>query len=580
MKKLVSLLLAAALCISLTSCSAQTEGTTAAPETAATQAAENTESTPAVTEAPKTEPAETEAPTEPETAPQLAEEVALQDDALLTEFTCEDNYRAFYEIFVGSFSDSNGDGTGDLRGIIDRMDYLNDGDPNSGKSLGVEGLWLTPVFTSPSYHKYDVQDYYSIDPAFGTMEDLKELVDLCHERNVLVILDLPINHTARRNKWFSDFVVARRQGLTEDPYYDFYSSCSQNEAYPTGRVWEKVAGTDICYECNFSTDMPELNFDSEGVRQAVLDVAKYYLDLGVDGFRFDAAKYVYLGDNPTSASFWEWYMEELRKVKPDVYAVAEVWDADGVTDAYYPAMNCFNFSLASSGGMLAEVANKQNVNRLTSYVDSYLENVTSMRDDAMIVQFISNHDMDRAAGFLTEATGNMRVAANLYLLAPGSPFIYYGEELGMRGSRGGANTDANRRLAMVWGDGDTVKDPEGTTYKASSQITATAADQIADPESLYTYYKELLMLRKANPEIARGDYEPLDLGKTKAGGFAATWNGSTVYVIHNTTSEPVMIDLDQVTGNKLTVSAAVGWNDAAINGNFLSLGAQTSAILK
>ena len=110
--------------------------------------------------------------------------------------------RVFYEIFVGSFSDSDGDGTGDLRGIINRLDYLNDGDPTSGLSLGVEGLWLTPVFKSPSYHKYDVTDFYTVDPAFGTAEDLAELIRLCHERNVKVILDLPINHTGTDNRWY------------------------------------------------------------------------------------------------------------------------------------------------------------------------------------------------------------------------------------------------------------------------------------------------------------------------------------------------------------------------------------------
>ena len=580
MKKGLILLLAAALTLSGTACSFGQEAQTSAV-TEAAPAGSDTEAAPAqTTAAPQTEPQQTE-PTETETEPAApAGEVALQEEALTSDFVCEDNYRVFYEIFVGSFSDSDGDGTGDLRGIINRMDYLNDGDPNSGKSLGVEGLWLTPIFSSPSYHKYDVTDYYQIDPAFGTMDDLKELIGLCHERNVKVILDLPINHTGRRNKWFSNFVLARRQGLTDDPYYDFYSSCSQNEAYPAGRIWEKVAGTDICYECNFSTDMPELNFDSEAVRTAVVDVAKTYLDLGVDGFRFDAAKYVYLGDNTASAAFWEWYVGELRAVKPDVYTVAEVWDADGVTDLYYPAMNCFNFSMAQSGGLLAETANHRDVNRLTAYVDRYLDTVTAMRDDAMLVPFVTNHDMDRAAGFLTAASGNMRVAANLYLLGPGSPFLYYGEELGMRGSRGGANTDANRRLAMVWGDGDTVKDPEGTTYQASKQIEDSAAEQMADPDSLYSYYKKLIMLRRANPEIARGDYTPLTFTGSKAGGFTAAWNGSTVAVIHNTTTEEVTLDLDQVTGLSFTQVTAVGFSDASLNGTMLTVGPQTSVVLR
>ena len=119
-----------------------------------------------------------------------------------------DNYRVFYQIFVGSFSDSNGDGIGDLRGIINRLDYLNDGDINSGDDLGVQGIWLSPIFSSPSYHKYDVSNYYKIDWRFGTEEDLKELIEKCHERNVKVILDLVINHTAKNNEWFTKFVEA------------------------------------------------------------------------------------------------------------------------------------------------------------------------------------------------------------------------------------------------------------------------------------------------------------------------------------------------------------------------------------
>ena len=135
----------------------------------------------------------------------------------------ENNYRVFYEIFVGSFSDSNGDGIGDLRGIINRMDYLNDGDPASGNSLGIEGIWLTPVFLSPSYHKYDVTDYFQIDPVFGTEEDLKELIALCHERDVKLILDLPLNHTGAECEWFRRFRNAHLMHNTEQEYYNYYT---------------------------------------------------------------------------------------------------------------------------------------------------------------------------------------------------------------------------------------------------------------------------------------------------------------------------------------------------------------------
>jgi len=508
-------------------------------------------------------------------------EAVISDKALLTGFQAQDNNRVFYEIFVGSFSDSDGDGVGDLRGIINRMDYLNDGDPDSGLSLGVEGIWLTPIFQSPSYHKYDVTDYYAVDPSFGTMEDLQDLIDLCHERNVKLILDLPINHTGYLNGWFSKFVSAHRSGNTRDEYYNFYSFYTKGVGTAPSGGYSQISGTDDYYECNFSGEMPELNFDSSRVREAVVDVAKYYLDMGVDGFRFDAAKYIYLGDNGRSAAFWDWYLGQLRLIKPDIYTVAEVWDGDGITDIYYSSTECFDFSLSQSSGLIAETAKAGQVDRFTAYTDSYMDRIQSIRGGAMPVYFVTNHDMDRAAGFLTVASGQMKMAANLYLLSPGSPFIYYGEELGMRGSRGGANTDANRRLAMVWGDGDTVKDPTGTTYAASSQIESGAADQMGDADSLYSYYKRLIMIRKANPAIARGDYQALSLPNTKAGGFIATWEDNTVCVLHNTSTKEVQLDVTSFSnGLASEINASVGQGTAALDHGTLTLPAQTSAVLR
>ena len=497
-----------------------------------------------------------------------------------TDFVCQDNNRVFYEIFVGSFSDSDGDGVGDLRGIINRMDYLNDGDPNSGLSLGVEGLWLTPIFTSPSYHKYDVTDYYEIDPEFGTMDDLRELVQLCHERNVEVILDLVINHTSTQCAWFKEFSNAHKNGDTESEYYDFYTWCTKDDK-PSGRTFNAISGTDHLYECNFWDQMPELNYDNPAVRQAVLDVAKFYLELGVDGFRFDAAKYIYFGDHAASVEFWNWYMDELRAIKPDVYTVAEVWDSDSVIDLYYPALNCFNFSASLNSGLIAETAKHGDVNRYVAYVESCLNKIEGLRSDSMLLLFITNHDMDRAAGFLNVASYNMQVAANLYLLGPGSPFIYYGEELGMCGSRGSANTDSNRRLAMLWGDGDTVSDPVGATYPATSQVSDTVVDQLANEGSLLSYYKALLRIRSANPEIARGEYHALSFSGTKLGGFTSTWEGNTVCVIHNTTLNPITVDLSTVTSISFTTLAAViGKNDATLDGTTLTVGGQTSVVLR
>ena len=521
-------------------------------------------------------PEETAVP-EPTEAPP-AGEYTITDPMLLGSSPAPDNARVFYEIFVGSFSDSNGDGVGDLRGIINRFDYLNDGDPDSGKSLGIEGIWLTPIYASPSYHKYDVRNYYEIDEKFGTQADLDELIALCHERGVKLILDLPINHTARSNPWFAYFTTAHKNEDPSDPYYDFYSYYTRGEKAPSGRTFTALSGTNIYYECNFSGDMPELNFNSPAVREELLKVARYYLERGVDGFRFDAAKYVYFGDHDASVAFWKEYMDALRADYPDMYAVAEVWDGDGITDRYYPAMNCFNFTTSQGEGLYAFVAKAGNAGKLTGYVESYLKGIANTNPDAMIVPFIANHDTDRAAGYLTPDSGNMQMAANLYILGPGSPFLYYGEELGMRGSRGSANTDANRRLAMVWNDGDTVKHPTGTTYPATSQITNGVKEQLPDGNSLYNYYKKLIMIRKANPAIARGEYRSVSVKNSNVGGFTSTYEGKTVLVLHNTTKTEQTIDVSQF-GNFTELRAFIGLNEASLSGTTLTLGGQTSVVL-
>ena len=507
---------------------------------------------------------------------------AILDDVTFSGLPVpDDNNRVFYEIFVGSFSDSDGDGTGDLRGIISRMDYLNDGDPQSGLSLGVEGLWLTPIFSSPTYHKYDVNDFYAVDPAFGTMDDLKELIDLCHQRNVKLILDLPINHTGTQNRWFKNFLNAHIMHNPDNQYYDFYVWIADGETIPAGRHFARAQNAGLLYEANFSDSMPEPDFDNPFVRQTLLDVAKYYLELGVDGFRFDAAKYIYYGDNARSAQFWDWYIGELKQIKSDLYTVAEVWDGESIVDQYIPLTNCFNFTISQADGLIAETAKAGNVNRFTAYVQQYEEKIRALRGTAAHVMFIANHDTDRAAGYLTVASGQMKMAANLYLLSPGSPFIYYGEEIGLRGSRGGSNTDANRRLAMLWGDGDTVQDPPGATYDPSKQSPYSVRDLLGMGDSLYNHYKRLIMIRNANPEIARGTYTALSIPDSKAGGFLCTWEGSTVAVLHNTTQRDLKIDLSAITDTEFhTLSAVVGIGEAYLEGTILTLEGQTSAVLR
>ncbi|MBR5341100.1 MAG: hypothetical protein IK151_04140 [Erysipelotrichaceae bacterium] len=487
----------------------------------------------------------------------------------------DDNYRVFYEIFVGSFSDSNNDGIGDLKGITKRLDYLNDGNIDSGKSLGIQGIWLTPIFASPSYHKYDAIDYYTIDPQFGNMSDLEKLIKECHKRNIIVILDLVLNHTSNECEWFKEFVNAHQRGDTANKYYNYYSYAN-NSSLPPNKAYASIQGTDQSYECNFYDGMPELNYDNEEVRQEALNIAKFYLDKGIDGFRFDAAKYIYFNDTYSSVSFWKWYTDELRKIKEDVYLVSEVWSSDSEVNEYIRAMNCFNFTMAQAEGIIAQAAKGNNLNSYTNYIEKYQETIKGINKDAMAIPFISNHDMDRAAGYLNVFNSQAYIGANLYLLSPGSPFIYYGEEIGMKGTRGGSNTDANRRLAMLWGDGDTVQDPEGATFSADKQVNGTVKEQLNSEYSLLNYYSKVIAFRNRYPQIARGAYKRFNLNQNNLGGFVITYNGESTYLLHNNSKDTISIKADMFK----EMIDYVGLNEAKFENGQLTVGAYTSILLK
>lgn len=501
-----------------------------------------------------------------------------------------DNCRVFYEIFVGSFSDSDGDGTGDIRGIINRMDYLNDGDTSSGKSLGVEGLWLSPIFSSPSYHKYDASDYYKIDEKFGTEEDLKELLKICHERNVKVIIDLALNHSSDESRKFAMFCGCHKSKSPAAEYYNYYSFVKGADRQG-GHTYRLIKGTeDDWYECNFSEDMPEINYDCEAAREEAVNIAKYWLDLGVDGFRFDAIKYIYYGETKRNVEFWDWYCNELRKTDPDIYLVGECWSGDPETLEYINALNCFDFQMAQPEGFIAATVRGSDISVFTNYIESYQAKIeekrgTTSNNDAMMISFISNHDMDRSAGYLMLANRWPQMAANLYLLAPGSPFIYYGEEIGAKGTRGSVNTDANRRLAMNWGDGDTVEDPQGTTYEKKKQTNGTVAQHLQNEDSLFNYYRRVIALRSKYPQIGRGSYKAVVFGEKKFGGFEITCNEEKTWLFHNTSDSDITVDLCSGTGYKETpefeeICDLIGQGTAVLEGTVLTVGPFTSVIIR
>ena len=495
----------------------------------------------------------------------------------------DDNNRTLYQIYVRSFADSDGDGKGDIRGIIETFDYLNDGDMANGDDLGVQAIWLTPVFHGNSAHKYDAIDFYSIDPEFGTEDDLKELADLCEERNVKLILDLALNHTSPSCEWFKQSKKAHQNGDTSNKYYNWYNwSTTEKTGYAK-------AGNNLYYEARFSAEMPDLNYDNQAVRNEMLNVAKYWMDLGVDGFRFDAVKYIYYEDHVKSPAFYEWYTGELRKLYPDIYLIGECWEnTDTNILKYYKAMSCFNFPMAGNGTIASAAKGTGAISTFTGNISSLQAKIKNINSDGMISCFLSNHDQDRSAGYLPN-DNQKKMAASLYLLTPGTPVIYYGEEIGLKGS-GDSPEDANRRLPMKWGDVWTCEIPSYATYSIDLWDN-TVDDQRKDEDSLMRHYAKVLNIRHTYPAIARGTYKPLYSGKSTFGGFFVDYNDEDVIILHNTSSsETVTFDLKSLKSenNAYILSSYstfeildyVGVNDASISGTTLTLGPQTTVIIK
>jgi glycosidase len=503
------------------------------------------------------------------------------DDESLISMGVDDMYKVYYEIFVGSFSDSNKDGMGDLQGIINRLDYLNDGDDSSGNSLGVEGIWLMPIMPSPSYHKYDVINYKDIDSDYGSIEDFSLFMQAADERGVDVIIDLVLNHTSSQHPWFKAAKQAIIDGDLTNKYIDYYVIVTEEEK-ESGKLYHHLYG-DYYYEGNFSTSMPELDLENAAVKAEVVEIMQFWYDLGIKGFRLDAAKYIYFGETDRNVEFWNWFVAEAQKIKEDTYIVGEVWSGDSLIMPYYESFSNFDFGMSQQQGAVALVANGlDDVNWFVSYIERYRNLVEKVNSDAILTPFIVNHDTNRAAGYLDVEDYTMYSAASMYMLTYGNPFIYYGEEIGMKGSRSTENTDANRRLAMLWGDRDTVSDPIGTTYDSKLQINGTVKSQLKDEDSLYNHYKKLIMLRKANPEIARGDYTILKFDSYYTfGGFLSTYENSTVGVFHNVGDYEIVIDLSLYTDSSFSeIRGYAGPGTVTLEGQTLTVSANTSVILK
>lgn len=450
----------------------------------------------------------------------------------------------YYEIFVRSYADSNNDKIGDINGITAKLDEL--------KELGIEGIWLTPIFKSPSYHKYDVTDYYTVDPEYGTKEDLKMLVEKAHGKGIKVIIDFPVNHTSKEHPWFKD--ILQNKDSVYKKYYRIAKnndkSLNLNSYAMNHKSWNKLNDEESYYAI-FWEGMPDLDYSNKKVREEVKKIAKYWVDeTKIDGYRIDGAYHIYgAGEysekvdlKKENISWWKEFRNSFVKESKDIYIVGEVWTDTGEISPYYSAFDSnFNFGTSENGIMDAIISQDAAAfaDKLTNIYESYGKVARNYID----APFLTNHDQNRVANTLLDI-GKQKLAASILLTLPGNPFIYYGEELGMRGSK----PDEEIREPYLWGNSNGQ-----TAWEEIKNNIATPPLEVQkkDPDSLYSYYKKWIGLRKGNEALKYGDLKIVDVNDDQILAYRRTYKNKSALVLHNLSDTEKTVNID---GKDITIS--------------------------
>jgi alpha-amylase len=483
--------------------------------------------------------------------------------------------RPMYEIFVASFYDSDGDGMGDLQGIIQKLDYI--------ESLSVGGLWLMPISPSPSYHKYDVTDYKAIASEYGTMEDFATLAGACHERGLIVILDFVINHTSSQHPWFlsatkslaippcgKDVCPYQEGCKAHNPYVDYYlfSQDGGQADVPGVPGWKYVA--------SFGGHMPDLNLSNPQVFKEIEDIASFWLSHGADGFRLDAVIHYFEQNTKENTQFLTKFCDMVKKHKPDAYIVAEAWSDDNTILSLYESGldSMFYFQGAGPTGEIVKAIREKNGTGYAKKLAAFDEKLVAAAAGAQNAPFLSNHDMARIAGTLARKQDKMKLAAALYLWQPGVPFVYYGEEIGMSGS----GRDENKRLPMLWnveGLGHTLPPKDADQEQ---RLKEGVDIQDADPTSLLNTYRSLLLSRSALPEMVNGRLTYLDVGEKAVAAYQVANDKESCVVMHNLGDQTLTLDIGLMGG--LYCSSDAGNGAPVLDGTRLTMPPASSCILR
>ncbi len=496
-----------------------------------------------------------------------------------------------YQIYPRSFADSNDDGIGDLQGIIGKLDYL--------QSLGINAIWLSPIFPSPDIDfGYDVANYRDIDPKFGTMKDFSQLIEDAKRRDIHIILDLVLNHTSEQHPWFIESKKSR-----DNPYHHWYiwqnpkpdgGPPNNWQAIFGGSGWEFTPDLDQYYYHMFYKEQPDLNWRNPEVRQEMLDIFSFWLEKGVSGFRLDVFNAYFkdasLRDNPTKFGvrafdrqdhIYDASQPEMIPLLHDIreiidqynecYTVGETFLGGPERAANYCGNDklhtAFNFELAE---------NRWHPKRFLKSTKKWYQ---VLPKDAWPTNFLSNHDMTRAASryCFGEDDRRAKVAAAMLLTLKGTPFLYYGEEIGMR------NIPIRKR--------SDVKDPIGKTFwpffkgrdgcrspmqwtdelnagfsKAKPWLPVNnnfnernVQNQENDPSSILNFIKRIIAIRKNEPALQHGDFIPLVSDPTHILAYIRELQSDQIIVILNFSSREVPFEIPggiwfSLLDNKTTVT--------------------------
>ena len=469
-----------------------------------------------------------------------------------------------YQIYPLTYADGNQDGTGDLRGIIQRLDYLNDGDPNSATSLGIDAIWLSPINKSPMVDNgYDIADYKDICPTFGSLEDFDELLEQAHKRGIKIILDLVVNHTSNQHPWFME--SASSQDNAKADWYLWQTPFEGQElpnnwqSYFGGTGWHYCEARDQFYYHTFNENQPDLNWQNPDVRAAVYDIVRFWLDRGVDGFRLDASsvysKDPYFRDNPlkyetTDKNNYNNYHHLYDKNLPANHQI--IREIRAILDQYGDRVligETFIDNRLYDSVIFHGVHNDELHLAITfefpfspwypGYLQREIEkNEITVQPSAWPCYFLDNHDIPRhlsrwiECSLCVDSEAIAKAAATLLLTVRGTPLLYYGQELGMvdnidipddkRQDRAVVQSDTEEtpssrdgaRTPMQWDRsahagfsfGQTV-DPWLPVHENYLEVNVETALQ--QPGSILNFYRQLLRVRKQSDALRLGKWRTL-----------------------------------------------------------------------